>query len=457
MDEFAGLGRGVSRRRLMQLAGAAGAGAVAGARLPRAGAAQTGESFPDVELTAALIGGGSYDELYTQLDAWQTATGASVDTSTRLAHAELNDKLRKEYASGSPTFNWASDHTIFWPEWQIALEPLNAYLDEADLADYTPSVLAACTGTDGGIYAVPRHVDAQLMYYRTDLFEDPAEQEAFKARYGYDLVPPTTWDQWRDAAEFFTRPPDLFGFSLAGVPFAPMLLSAGGQLLDDDMKPAWNSDAGKQALGFLVDLYQVRKSVPEGALAYGWDDVTQLFRTGKVAFYFEWPGWYQQLKDPAQSEVVGKFGIAPQPVGPGGAEALRTGQGSHAFTIPKEADEKEASASAIRWITSPESEFYEFVEGGFLPVRSSVWTRVKDHVAQNGDELDKTRLALLEQTIAANFWTPPSQAIPQYISITTESLDPYMERAALGEISVEEALAESAEATEQAFIDNGIL
>ncbi len=42
--------------------------------------------------------------------------------------------------------------------------------------------------------------------YRKDLFEDPAEMEAFKAKYGYDLAVPTTWAQLHDIAEFFTRP-----------------------------------------------------------------------------------------------------------------------------------------------------------------------------------------------------------------------------------------------------------
>jgi multiple sugar transport system substrate-binding protein len=42
--------------------------------------------------------------------------------------------------------------------------------------------------------------------YRKDWFEDPAEMEAFKARYGYDLVLPQNWKQLIDIAEFFHRP-----------------------------------------------------------------------------------------------------------------------------------------------------------------------------------------------------------------------------------------------------------
>ena len=42
--------------------------------------------------------------------------------------------------------------------------------------------------------------------YRKDWFEDAAEKTAFKVRYGYELAVPDTWDQFRDVAEFFTRP-----------------------------------------------------------------------------------------------------------------------------------------------------------------------------------------------------------------------------------------------------------
>ena len=45
----------------------------------------------------------------------------------------------------------------------------------------------------------------EILYYRKDLFESTAEQKNFKAKYGYDLAPPVTWQQFTDAAEFFTR------------------------------------------------------------------------------------------------------------------------------------------------------------------------------------------------------------------------------------------------------------
>ena len=41
---------------------------------------------------------------------------------------------------------------------------------------------------------------------RKDLFEDPKEKDAFKAKYGRDLAVAKTWDEYYDIAEFFYRP-----------------------------------------------------------------------------------------------------------------------------------------------------------------------------------------------------------------------------------------------------------
>jgi multiple sugar transport system substrate-binding protein len=58
----------------------------------------------------------------------------------------------------------------------------------------------------GRYWAVPLEGDAIGWAYRKDWFEDPAEMEAFKAKYGYDLAPSKTWTEYLDIAEFFTRP-----------------------------------------------------------------------------------------------------------------------------------------------------------------------------------------------------------------------------------------------------------
>ena len=111
-----------------------------------------------------------------------------------------------------------------------------------------------------------------MMFYRKDLFENADEQAAFKAKYGYDLAVPTTWDAYRDAAEFFTRKS---GVTLAGQPltadFAGVAMTGkrhvatvlewmnygwtfGGGILDDSGQLVIDSQQSVAALDYMLGL-----------------------------------------------------------------------------------------------------------------------------------------------------------------------------------------------------------
>src|SRR5688572_10651957 len=69
----------------------------------------------------------------------------------------------------------------------------------------------------GTYWSVPLEGDAVGWAYRKDWFEDPAEKEAFQAKYGYELAVPADWKQMRDIAEFFHRPdanPPRYGIAI---------------------------------------------------------------------------------------------------------------------------------------------------------------------------------------------------------------------------------------------------
>jgi len=86
---------------------------------------------------------------------------------------------------------------------------LNDWLKQSrkiSAADFAPSVLkryAEYPENSGNIYALPINQDCMGLVYRRDLFDDPKEKSAFKAKYGYELAVPETYDQLRDIAEFF--------------------------------------------------------------------------------------------------------------------------------------------------------------------------------------------------------------------------------------------------------------
>src|SRR2546430_4487129 len=55
-------------------------------------------------------------------------------------------------------------------------------------------------------FAAPCETDAVGFVYRKDWFNDPKEKAAFKAKYNRELAVPKTWEEFRDVADFFTRP-----------------------------------------------------------------------------------------------------------------------------------------------------------------------------------------------------------------------------------------------------------
>ena len=152
--------------------------------------------------------------------------------------------------------------------------------------------------------------------YRTDLFGDAIEQKNFKTKYGWDLAPPKTWDQFMQIAEFFTRPPNLFGnafyaqrgFCYAW--FANIFAGLGGRWFSDDMKPGINTDAGVKALEMLV---KQKQYAPPNILQIGYPELNEAFLNGSTAMVVQWNDLAFKVADPKMSKVVGKGGFAPIP------------------------------------------------------------------------------------------------------------------------------------------------
>src|SRR5262245_56326405 len=74
------------------------------------------------------------------------------------------------------------------------------------MAPATVKYYSEYPGNSGKYWSIPLEGDANGWAYRKDWFEDPKEMAAFKAKYGYDLAIPKTFNQLIDIAEFFNRP-----------------------------------------------------------------------------------------------------------------------------------------------------------------------------------------------------------------------------------------------------------
>lgn len=195
------------------------------------------------------------------------------------------------------------------------------------------SVLPAPRGLleyDGQKYMVANDHDGQVMYYRRDLFDDPAHKSAFRQKYGYALQVPRTWTAFRDAAEYFNGrdlngdgTPDhgvsmhlkvgeqgMFHFMSFSAPFVigpenPKLYWFDPQT----MKPLIESPGHVQALKVLIELASHGpKEMVNWDIGQSWDH----FLAGRAALTFTW-GNIGGLAQDEGSRIKGRIGAAHIP------------------------------------------------------------------------------------------------------------------------------------------------
>ncbi len=198
------------------------------------------------------------------------------------------------------------------------LRDLDGYKSIIDpqLADYLPVYRDPVIKRNGKTYALMYDGDCLQVTYRTDLFNDPEEKKNFKAKYGWELAPPATWDQFMQVAEFFTRPPKLYGtafYAQRGFCYAwfmNIFAGLGGHWFTPDMKPGINSEAGVKALELLV---KQRDYAPPNILQIGYPELNAAFLNGSTAMVVQWDDLALKVGDPKMSKVVGKGGFAACP------------------------------------------------------------------------------------------------------------------------------------------------
>lgn len=179
---------------------------------------------------------------------------------------------------------------------------------DVDYEDIAPIMRELTTQYKGKIWGLPYYTYTAGYFGRCDLFEDPTEQAAFKEKYGYDLAVPSTWQQHRDIAEFFTRKAgdtlkgetltkNFYGVGLMAGRFqeiqdelSAFIWSYGEYWLKDD--GTLNVEAVTRALKWYVE--ELLPFAPPAALTVTYDGVMNQMKDGQIAqtagfFLDQWP------------------------------------------------------------------------------------------------------------------------------------------------------------------------
>ncbi|MGH2617527.1 MAG: extracellular solute-binding protein, partial [Thermomicrobiales bacterium] len=297
---------------------------------------------------------------------WQEQTGIQIEVIPK-PYIDLFSSQVAEHVAGTGGFDilsvppsWAGDFVSLG-----MIEPLDAMVDQfmnkADLDDYHP-LYRDLMNYGGHIYGLFDDGDVIILYYRTDLFEDPAHQDAFRAQYGYDLAVPTTWEEYDQIQAFFTEQlaPEIYGGASQRSPgqvygwFSEEFRNRGGRFFDaETMDATLDSQAGVDTLTRMLNS---NKTMPPGIETWDFIAVLSAWMAGQLAMIGgTWPPigrWSegttaQQLEWVPETQVAGKVGYAVMPMG----HSLHNA--GFILGVSTSSRNKEAAYLYLQWITSP--------------------------------------------------------------------------------------------------------
>ena len=260
-------------------------------------------------------------------DEWEKRTGARLQV-VEIPFGDLYQRLFASFTTGAGEFDVAIYASNWIPEFALnknilSLEKYYGGKDNwDDVLDKTKRIMYV--GSER--YSVPLDGDVLIGYYRKDALENDANKKKFKAKYGYDLAPPTTWKQYHDIAEFFTGwdwsgdgkpdygvleaqgPKDVGPFILVSrvASYAANPKVPGSLFFNPDtMEPSVNDPGWVQALQDWVD---IKKFGPPEMATMGGGTMRGNFVAGNYALAIDWADVGIQAQDEAASIVKDKLG-----------------------------------------------------------------------------------------------------------------------------------------------------
>src|SRR3984957_6212364 len=337
-------GRSMNKRWVFQIAAA-----ISLAGLAPASAAD--KPYDGVTLTLASQNDQFATVLADMAPDFKEKTGITVKVDI-LSYPELLSKVTADFVGHTKGYDldtmdivWSgqfaeSGYTVDLSDW------IKRDAAEINPADIYPVLMASLGGYKGKQVAFPFAGYANVLAFRTDLFEKAG------------LNPPETMEDMVAAAYKLTVPPKQYGFVAHGqkgpaVAQDWMQYNAemGGSIMGKDGKPALNSAANIKSLTVYKALFD--KAAPPGAADYDWGGREEAFRQGVAAQMQTWsvgaPGYF----NPDTSKVVGKVGIMVAPPGKGLPEKYGVGGWGMAINADIDQKKKEAAWVYIKWLTSP--------------------------------------------------------------------------------------------------------
>lgn len=304
------------------------------------------------------------------VDRWNEAnpeTPVRLELLPEAADAQ-REQLSLELNAGGSTFDVLGLDVIWTGEFAENdwLEPLGDLRGEVE-GVLLPGAMESAQW-DGELWAVPYISGSGFLYYRSDLVD----------------TPPTTWQELREVGLQVAEQEGIAGFVGQGARYEGMVVnyleylwSAGGDLFDADQDQVvyGTGDAARTALDFMID------GLESGLFAPGYntmqeEEARNEFQFGNAVFMRNWPYAFPLMSDEAQSEVAGKFDIAPLPTFTG--EDTISAVGGLNLAVSAFSENKEAAREFILFAaTDPDVQLEVSSEFAQVPVLSSTFDQLE--------------------------------------------------------------------------------
>ncbi|NDJ62825.1 MAG: extracellular solute-binding protein [Chloroflexi bacterium] len=321
------------------------------------------EFFEGQTLTVAVqqagVRGGISGPYYYWRPAFEAITGATLEI-VEIPSSDLFSTTATDFLTGLNTYDVINVGAWYYGDYipNGWIVPTDCYWDDAaaegcDYSDFSipmpawdpadvAAPLAALHQWEGRWYGVLNDGDAQMLYFRRDILEDPEWQATYEAETGEPMpYPMETWQDLLDITTFFNDRDwngdgdeddgislhlaaggqGMFHFMSLSAPFtitpadgdAPPAVSTTDNIYwfdPDTMEPLINSPGHVQALEFLQALAATGSEAQFGwELAEAWDN----FLNDNAVATFSWGDVISLSQDPSRSVITGNLGGARIP------------------------------------------------------------------------------------------------------------------------------------------------
>ena len=364
-------------------------------------------------------------------------TGIHVDLQT-LTWDDIRPKLVTALIAGTAPadvteFDWSWTGQFAAADWYL---PLNDLIDPATVSDIG---VANIFTVNGKLLGIPYTNDFRVMLVNKKQFADA----------GITKMPTTLDELFEDAKQIKAK--GIVQYPV-GLPLSPtegastswyLLTKAfGGDLFDKDFKPLFTTpdSAGYKALEFELKLLKEGLVDPASTGLKDSQINDNMFAKGLTSIMISGePGRLGQMNDPTQSQVAGQVAAILVPTVSGKTRSYGLPE---ALGIPRVSQNRDAALTFVKWFTTKNFQIENY-KNGVLPTRTSALMELN----QQGKLISGDVLIAQAKTVEPLFAQGTPTWYPQFSSAVNTAIN----GAAKGQITVDQAMQNIAEATKKAM------